>query len=62
MKWGGARKGAGRPKGTVKAESHRRKTRTVAAFDDEWDLINRFANIVKYGDKEKCEKFLSKME
>ena len=39
MKWGGARKGAGRPKGTVKAESHRRKTRTVAAFDDEWELI-----------------------
>lgn len=62
--WGGKREGAGRKKGWRKdiTERRRRKVRTVAAFDDEWDLINQFAKIVKYGDKEKCFTFLSKFE
>ena len=56
--WGGKRAGAGRPKGSIKAESNRRKVRTVAAFDDEWQLIHSFAQAVKYGNKEKCIIFL----
>ncbi len=64
MGWGGKREGAGRKKGWRKdvSEKNRRKVRTVAAFDDEWELINKFAKIVKYGDKEKCLELLINLE
>lgn len=53
--WGGKRKGAGRPIGTKKAIT--RKNRSVAAFDDEWEMIRKFSKIVKK-DKNAAEKFL----
>lgn len=45
--WGGKRKGAGRPVGTIKDVSVQRKQRQVRAFDDEWIIIKAFADIVK---------------
>lgn len=45
--WGGKRAGAGRPKGTTKTESNQRKQRQVRAHDDEWELIKKYAEIVK---------------
>ena len=60
--WGGKRIGAGRPKGTVKAVHNRREHRQLVAFDDEWELINRFAKLVKYGDKIACERALLNLE
>ena len=56
---GGRRDGAGRPKGTYKEESKRRAKRQVCAFDDEWSLIDCYAKMVKYGDREACERFIS---
>ncbi len=55
--WGGKRKGAGRPKGTTKDVSLIRKQRQVRAFDDEWELIREFANIVKK-DRERAERMM----
>ena len=60
--WGGKREGSGRKVGWRKEVSEMRPTHTIRAFDDEWALINKFSKIVKNGDKEKCEKFLSKFE
>lgn len=60
--WGGKREGAGRKVGWRKEFSVRRKVRTVAAFDDEWSLIETFAKAVKYGDKDKCKKFLEQLK
>ena len=48
--WGGKREGAGRPVGTTKEIT--RKTRSLRAFDDEWEIIKEFTKIVKK-DKEK---------
>ena len=63
MSWGGKRIGAGRKFGSKnKSESLRRKSRSLAAFDDEWLLISKFAKIVKYGDKATCEKFLASFD
>ena len=42
---GGRREGAGRPKGTTKDVV--RKSRTLRAFDEEWEMIKQFAAIVK---------------
>ncbi|MBR3623885.1 MAG: hypothetical protein IKN43_11145 [Selenomonadaceae bacterium] len=55
---GGARPGAGRPltAGVV------RKQRQTRATDDEWQLINAFAKLVKHGDRKACEAFLAKHE
>ncbi len=39
-----------------------RKQRQTRATDEEWELIKRFDRLVKYGDREACEKFLAKME
>ena len=60
--WGGARKGAGRPKGSTKAESNQRRQRYLRAHDDEWLLIKRFDAIIKAGNITECEKFLMEME
>lgn len=54
--WGGKREGAGRPLGTTKEIV--RKTRSLRAFDDEWDLIKEFTKIVKK-DKKLAMKILS---
>ena len=56
-KRGGKREGAGRPK-----EKETRKNRTMRAFDDEWNIINRFATLVKQGNKEKCLVFVEEIE
>lgn len=53
--WGGRREGAGRPVGTKKAIT--RKTRSIAAFDDEWEMIRQFSRIVKK-DKDTAKKIL----
>ena len=53
--WGGRREGAGRPVGTKKAIT--RKTRSIAAFDDEWEMIRQFSKIVKK-DKDTAKKNL----
>lgn len=54
--WGGRREGAGRPVGTKKAIT--RKTRSIAAFDDEWEMIRQFSKIVKK-DKDTAKKILN---
>lgn len=57
-KWGGKREGAGRPK----AVEGIRAQHQLRAFDDEWDLIRRFAKIVKHVDKQKCAEVLAQLE
>ena len=60
--WGGRRANqTGRPKGSVKAEGVR-KQRQIRAYDDEWDIIQKLARLVKHGDRAACEAFLAKME
>ena len=44
--WGGARRGAGRPKGAVKPEGVRGQHQ-LRAYPDEWEMIRAFAAIVK---------------
>ena len=53
---GGAREGAGRPVAAVK-----RTARSMKAFADEWDIINKFADLVKHWDKEKCRDIVVKL-
>lgn len=43
---GGAREGAGRPKGTTKPEGVR-KQRQLRAYDEEWKVIKEFSRILK---------------
>lgn len=56
--WGGKRAGAGRPKGTTKVESNQRKQRQVRAHDDEWELIKKYAEIVKK-DRARAERMMT---
>lgn len=35
-----------------------RPQRQMRAYDDEWQLIQQFAKIVKYGDKDACKNFI----
>lgn len=58
MPKGGRREGAGRPL----TAGELRKQRQMRATTDEWDLIQRFAKLVKYGDKQACQKFLDQHE
>ena len=44
---GGARAGAGRPKGSVKKNPNPRSRRQLRAFDDEWKVIAEFVKIVR---------------
>ena len=53
-KHGGAREGAGRPK----LEEIRKKFQ-MRAHPDEWELVKKFAKLVKHGNRDECEKFLS---
>ena len=60
---GGARPGAGRPKGSKNVGLEQpRKQRQLRAHDDEWALIKRFDKLVKKGHKDDCIKFLDEME
>lgn len=62
-KRGGARPGAGRPIGSTKKEpSNVRPQHQLRADDTEWDLIRRFARLVKHGKLEECKKILEKLE
>ena len=58
MPKGGRREGAGRPL----TAGEFRKQRQLRAATDEWELIQRFAKLVKYGDKDACKKFLDEQE
>lgn len=44
---GGARAGAGRPKGTLKENPNPRTHRQLRAYDDEWAVIKEFMKIVR---------------
>ena len=55
---GGKRPGAGRPKGTTKEISTARQQHQLRAYDDEWELIQAFARMVKHGQRKACEEFL----
>lgn len=55
-KKGEPRKG-GMPLGWRKPEGVRAQHQ-MRAYPDEWLLIQHFAKLVKYGDKEVCRKFL----
>ena len=61
MSWGGKREGAGRKIGWRKPEGVRMQ-RQMKAYDDEWDLIRRFAKIVKHGNKQLAKKMLEIIE
>ena len=56
---GGKREGAGRPKGSVKAEGTR-KQRQIRAYPDEWELIQKFVKLVKEN-KDVCADLLKKL-
>lgn len=49
----------GRPEGYRKPEGVR-KQRQLRAYDDEWEIIQAFEKIVKYGDKSAAKKFVDK--
>lgn len=61
---GGARPGAGRPKGSKNLIlKETRKNHQLRAYPDEWELIRTFANLLKRGDsKEKCIDALKDLE
>lgn len=59
-KRGGVRPGAGRPAKQPEDVLQRRQ-RQLRAFDDEWIIINQFADLVKHWDKEKCKAALDKL-
>lgn len=61
MPRGGKREGAGRPDGWRKPEGTRQQ-KQMRAYPEEWELIQRFAKLVKYGDKAACQKFLDEQE
>ena len=56
--WGGKREGAGRPRTAGEV----RKQRQLRASTEEWELIQRFAKLVKYGDKQACIRFLDEQK
>lgn len=50
---GGARPGAGRP-----PKEKVRTSRTIRLYDDEWELTKAFTQVLKYGDKDACIRFI----
>lgn len=60
--WGGRRPGAGRPKGSTKDGSSVRPQHQLRAYDEEWNLIQRFARLVKHGKMEACKTALDQLE
>lgn len=60
--WGGRRPNqTGRPKGTIKPEGVRSQHQ-LRAYDEEWELIRRFARLVKHGNAEACKQALEALE
>ncbi|WP_371381815.1 hypothetical protein [Sporomusa aerivorans] len=59
-KHGGARPGAGRPE-KKPDEVVQRKQRQLRAFDDEWEIINQFGDLVKHWNKKKCKEVVLKL-
>ena len=60
--WGGRRPNqTGRPKGTTKPEGVRPQHQ-LRAYEGEWDLIRRFARLVKHGKMEDCRQALDALE
>ena len=57
----GKREGSGRPIGSVKTEGFR-KQKQMRAYDDEWELIQAFAHMVKHGQRGACEEFLKSQD
>ncbi|MBD3879917.1 MAG: hypothetical protein SR1Q5_09630 [Quinella sp. 1Q5] len=55
VRYGGKPLGWRKPEGT-------REQKQMRAYPDEWELIQRFAKLVKYGDKAACKKFLDEQE
>lgn len=55
---GGARVGAGRPKGSTKEISNKRPQRQVRAFDDEWEVIKEFMKLVRRIGAKEAKKLL----
>ena len=55
VRYGGKPLGWRKPEGT-------RSQKQMRAYPDEWELIQRFAKLVKYGDKAACVKFLETQE
>ena len=49
----------GRPVGTTRGQ---RPQHQLRANPDEWELIQRFARLVKHVSKEACEKALERLE
>ena len=52
----------GRPVGWRKDKSEMRPQHQVRAYPEEWQLIKKFADLVKHGEFEKCKKFISAFE
>lgn len=57
---GGYRPNAGRPK-KKEEDKLQRTTHAIRAFDDEWELIQRFMKLVRK-DKRKCEQAVKLLE
>ena len=55
IRYGGKPLGWRKPEGT-------RAQRQMRAYPDEWELIQRFSRLVKYGDKDACKQFLDRQE
>lgn len=61
--WGGARAGAGRPKGWRKENPVvRRPIHSLSAFDDEWEVIKDFMKFVREVGADKAKKYLAEMK
>jgi len=52
----------GRPVGWRKETTERRPMKNMRAWNDEWEIIKRFAKLVKHGDKTACEQALIELE
>ena len=62
---GGARPGAGRKKGSTVPGGYTtaaaiRERHTLRAFEAEWEIINRFAHLLKHGHAEDCKAFVER--
>lgn len=58
---GGRREGSGRKVGWRKGYSEQRPQHQIRAHEDEWEIIKRFAKLVKK-DKQDCIKAVEELE
>jgi hypothetical protein len=49
-------------KSNISIVKNRKLRPQIRAYDDEWELINRFTNLVKSDKKEECEAFIQRLE